>query len=123
MKQILIILACVLLLTGCTKTLKDEDVENAAATILDARSNGTKTKYSSDTLRKISEMLAFLSIASYVYIDSTDRAEDKYRLNLIMRHPNEKTLFYLQRSAGGAGTGTSKTKVNVIDEYRKIWEE
>ena len=40
-----------------------------------------------------------------------------------MRHPLEKTLFYLQRTAGGAGTGTRKMKVNVIDEYKKLWEE
>jgi len=103
--------------------LKDENVECITESILKARNDGIKTKYTSDALRKISEMLAFLAIASYVYIDSTDSKEDKYRLNLVMRHPKEKTLFYLQRSAGGAGTGTSKTKVNVIDEYRKIWEE
>ena len=104
------------------QSLKDEEVEDAVSAIMNARTNGTVTNYSSESLRPISEMLAFLSIASYVYIDSTDRT-DKYRLNLIMRHPKEKTLFYLQRSAGGSGTGTSKLKVNVIDEYKKIWED
>lgn len=103
--------------------LQDENIEQAANSIINYRKNENKISYSSDDLRKISEMLAFLSIASFVYIDSTDGNEDKYRLNLIMKHPKEKTLFYLQRSAGGAGTGTSKTKVNVLDEYKKIWED
>lgn len=103
--------------------LKDEECKTAVNKIIEARDNGEKETYSSDKVRKINEMLAFLSIAGYVYIDSTQSGEDKYWLNLVMRHPKEKTLFYLQRTAGGAGTGTSKEKVNVIDIYKNLWEE
>lgn len=103
--------------------LKDEECIDAVSKILEARDNEERQTYSSDKVRKINEMLAFLSIAGYVYIDSTQSGEDKYWLNLIMRHPREKTLFYLQRTAGGAGTGTSKEKVNIIDIYKNLWEE
>lgn len=102
--------------------LTNEDCSTAVTNILNQRKLST-VALSSGEVRKISEMLAFLAIAGYVYIDSTERGEDKYRLNLIMRHPKEKTLFYLQRTAGGAGTGTSKTKVNIIEEYKKLWED
>lgn len=100
--------------------LKTEDVRAAVKSIVSDREKAVSHSYSSDQLRKISEMLAFLAIAGYIYIDSTGTT-DKYHLNLVSRHPKEKTLFYYQRSAGGAGTGTSKTKVNIIDEYKKIW--
>ena len=103
--------------------LTNEDCTSVVNTILEKRSAGGDTPLPSGDTRRISEMLAFLSIAGYVYIDSTESSEDKYRLNLIMRHPLENTLFYLQRSAGGAGTGTSKTKVNVIEQYKKLWED
>lgn len=103
--------------------LTTEDCNAAVDKIIDAREAGNGSTFSSDKVRKINEMLAFLAIAGYVYIDSTERNEDKYWLNLIMKHPKEKTLFYLQRSAGGAGTGTSKEKVNIIDIYKKLWEE
>ena len=103
--------------------LKDEECIDAVSKILEARDNEERQTYSSDKVRKINEMLAFLSIAGYVYIDSTQSGEDKYWLNLIMRHPREKTLFYLQRTAGGAGTGTSKEKVNIIVIYKNLWEE
>lgn len=103
--------------------LKNENCEDAINRIIEARGKEEKQTYSSDKVRKINEMLAFLSIAGYVYIDSTQSGEDKYWLNLVMRHPKEKTLFYLQRTAGGAGTGTSKEKVNVIEIYKKLWEE
>lgn len=102
--------------------LESENVISAVSSIIDSRNNSMQYNYSSEQLRKISEMLAFLAIAGYVYIDSTGNI-DKYRLNLVARHPKEKTMFFLQRTAGGAGTGTSKTKVNVIDEYKRIWEE
>ena len=102
--------------------LTSEDCREAVREIIADRGNAPNPLPSGE-VRKINEMLAFLAIAGYVYIDSTDRKEDKYRLNLVMRHPKEKTLFYLQRSAGGAGTGTSKTKVNVIEKYKALWEE
>lgn len=102
--------------------LRNEDVCSAVESISAERIAGTQQSYTSDQLRKINEMLAFLAISGYVYIDSTENV-DKYWLNLIARHPKEKTLFYLQRTAGGAGTGTSKTKVNVIEEYKTIWRE
>lgn len=103
--------------------LATEDCEQAVNKIIEEREVGKRQSFSSDKVRKINEMLAFLAIARYVYIDSTESSEDKYWLNLIMKHPREKTLFYLQRSAGGAGTGTSKEKINVIDIYRNLWEE
>lgn len=102
--------------------LQNEDCQEAVKFIKEDRDNNVSNSFSSDKLRKINEMLSFLAIAGYVYIDSTD-GEDRYYLNLVMRHPKEKTLFYLQRTAGGAGTGTSKEKVNVIDIYKKMWEE
>lgn len=103
--------------------LTSEDCSQAVSKIIEAREARVQQSFSSDKVRKINEMLAFLAIAGYVYIDSTESGEDKYWLNLIMKHPKEKTLFYLQRSAGGAGTGTSKEKVNVIDIYKSLWEE
>lgn len=103
--------------------LTDENCAQAVRKIIDARESITQRSYSSDKVRKINEMLAFLAIAGYVYIDSTEGGEDKYWLNLVMRHPKEKTLFYLKRSAGGAGTGTSKEKVCVLDIYKSLWEE
>lgn len=103
--------------------LPSEDCSEAVDKIIDARAVGNGSAFSSDKVRKINEMLAFLAIAGYVYIDSTERNEDKYWLNLIMKHPKEKTFFYLQRSAGGAGTGTSKEKVSIIDIYKSLWEE
>ncbi|HHX59808.1 MAG TPA: hypothetical protein GX707_03575 [Epulopiscium sp.] len=103
--------------------LRDEDCRTAADGIIAERKAMEHENIANDKLRKINEMLSFLAIAGYVYIDSSEGREDKYRLNLIMRHPLEKTLFYLQRTAGGAGTGTRKMKVNVIDEYKKLWEE
>lgn len=103
--------------------LMSEDCGLAVSKIIEARETGIQQSFSSDKIRKLNEMLAFLAIAGYVYIDSTESGEDKYWLNLIMKHPKEKTLFYLQRSAGGAGTGTSKEKVNIIDIYKSLWEE
>ena len=102
--------------------LKNEECINAVSKIIKSRADGQQEKISGDTLRKINEMLAFLAIAGYVYIDSTN-GNDRYWLNLVMRHPKEKTLFYLKRSAGGAGTGTRKTSVNILDVYKKLWEE
>lgn len=104
--------------------LTNENCETIADQILRLRSE--RKAYgntSTDQLRKISEMLAFLAIGDYVYIDSTTGDDDRYYLNLIARHPKENTLFYLSRTAGGAGTGTSKTKFNIIDEYKKLWED
>lgn len=101
--------------------LINEDCGTIIETILQKRISKEVSPLSSAEVRKVSEMLAFLAIAGYVYIDSTE-SEDKYCLNLVMRHPKEKTLFFLQRTAGGAGTGTSKTKVNVIDYYKELWE-
>ena len=103
--------------------LTNEDCQPITTVILEKRTSGGESPLSSGETRKISEMLAFLAIAGYVYIDSTEPREDKYRLNLIMRHPKENTLVYLQRTAGGAGTGTSKTRVNVIEQYKSLWEE
>lgn len=106
------------------QVLENEDCVPAVTAILDDRKNKVDDKYSSDQIRKINEMLAFLSIAGYVYIDSTDKVQDKYWLNLIRRHPKEKTMFYLERSAGGAGTGTKKTKINIIEDiYKSLWED
>lgn len=106
------------------QSLTNEDCEPVAQQILDLRRKGQAYEdASTDQLRKISEMFAFLAIGDYVYIDSTSKGDDRYFLNLIARHPKEKTLFYLSRTAGGAGTGTSKTKYNIIDEYKKLWEE
>lgn len=105
------------------QALTSEDCNETAETILEQRGANKTLLFSSGEVRKITEMLAFLSIAGYVYIDSTDNTEDKYRLNLVMRHPKEKTMFYLQRTAGGAGTGTSKIRVNIIDIYKSLWEE
>lgn len=102
--------------------LTNEDCSSAVTEILNNRKDAL-APLPSEKVRKISEMLAFLAIAGYVYIDSTDGKEDKYRLNLISRHPKEKTFFFLQRTAGGAGTGTTKTKVNIIDIYKSLWEE
>ncbi len=103
--------------------LTDENCDKAVEEILDARAKGISDSVTGDTIRKINEMLAFLAIAGYVYIDSTEPGADRYWLNLIMKHPKEKTLFYLCRSAGGAGTGTKKTSVNVLDIYKSMWEE
>lgn len=103
--------------------LENENCEVAVSKIIESRQNGKQESFSSDKFRKINEMLAFLSIAGYVYIDSTSGNADKYWLNLVMRHPREKTYFYLQRTAGGAGTGTSKEKVNIIEKYKLLWEE
>lgn len=103
--------------------LNNEDCRGAVDEILKNRKGTSKSSFSNDDVRKINEMLSFLAIAGYVYIDSTENNEDRYRLNLVMRHPKERTMFYLQRTAGGAGTGTSKIKVNVIEEYKKLWEE
>lgn len=102
--------------------LVNEDCEDAVNNIYASRKTSNSLSLSSNEVRKINEMLAFLSIAGYVVIDSTE-AEGRYWLNLIMRHPKEKTYFYLQRSAGGAGTGTKKEKVNIIDIYKRLWEE
>lgn len=102
--------------------LVNEDCEDAVNNIYASRKTSNSLSLSSDEVRKINEMLAFLSIAGYVVIDSTE-AENRYWLNLIMRHPKEKTYFYLQRSAGGAGTGTKQEKVNIIDIYKRLWEE
>lgn len=104
------------------QNLTDENCDDVANLILQKRSAGNEPPLPSANIRKISEMLAFLSIAGYVYIDSTIKPEDRYRLNLVMRHPKENTLFFLQRTAGGAGTGTSKTKVNIIEIYKSMWE-
>lgn len=103
--------------------LTNEDCQKVTSLIIKKRQDGNAPILSSDKTRKIREMLAFLAIAGYVYIDSTDSIETKYRLNLIMRHPTEKTLFYLERSAGGAGTRTKKTKINIIDQYKSLWKE
>lgn len=103
--------------------LTDENCDKAVEEILDARVKGISDSVTGDTIRIINEMLAFLAIAGYVYIDSTEPGADRYWLNLIMKHPKEKTLFYLCRSAGGAGTGTKKTSVNVLDIYKSMWEE
>ena len=100
--------------------LSTEDSVKAARDIIKARSNAEANIYSTDDLRKISEILAFLSIAGYVIINDL-QGEIRYYLKLIARHPNEKTLFYLRRSAGGAGTGTKKVKINIIEEYKKLW--
>lgn len=102
--------------------LENENVSSAVESIIRERTVGTQQSYTNDQLRKINEMLAFLAIAGYVYIDSTGKF-DKYCINLIARHPKEKTLFYFERTAGGAGTGTSKTKINIIEEYKNIWRE
>lgn len=102
--------------------LVNEDCEDAVNNIYASRKTSNSLSLSSNEVRKINEMLAFLSIAGYVVIDSTE-AKARYWLNLIMRHPKEKTYFYLQRSAGGAGTGTKKEKVNIIDIYKRLWEE
>lgn len=101
--------------------LTDENPVKAVQEIIKARNTSEISSYSTDDLRKISEMLAFLSIAGYVIIDGT-QGDTRYYLNLISRHPNEKTLFYLQRNAGGAGTGTKKVKIDLIEEYKKLWE-
>jgi hypothetical protein len=104
--------------------LTSEDCNTVADMIISSRTSDSEPSEQSGDPRKIREMLAFLAIAGYIYIDSSERGEDKYRLNLIMRHPKENTLFYLQRTAGGAGTGTRKTKVNIIiDKYKKLWED
>ena len=103
--------------------LENEDCREAVERIMKNRKAGKARTRKGDSVRKINEMLAFLSIAGYVYIDSAKGEGDKYRLNLIMRHPKEKTLFYLERSAGGAGTGTKKTRANIIEEYKKLWED
>lgn len=100
--------------------LPNENYVKAVQDIMRARNESEIYPYNTDDLRKINEMLAFLSIAGYVIIDGT-QGETKYYLNLIARHPNEKTFFYLERSAGGAGTGTKKNKINLIDEYKKLW--
>lgn len=106
------------------QALEDEDCTPAIDGIIDDRKNNKKENYTSDQIRKINEMLAFLAIAGYVYIDSTESGQDKYWLNLTMRHPKEKTMFYLERSAGGAGTGTKKTKINIIEDvYKTLWED
>lgn len=106
------------------QTLEDENCDIAVNGILLDRKNSVELPYTTEQIRKISEMLAFLSIAGYIYIDSSESSQDKYWLNLVMRHPKEKTMFYLERSAGGAGTGTKKTKVNVIkDVYKTLWED
>lgn len=104
------------------QVLPNENVSEAVNGILASRQSESNDTYSSDQLRKINEMLAFLAIGGFIYIDSTG-GEDRYWLNLVSRHPKEKTLFYLQRTAGGAGTGTSKTKSNVIESLKSIWEE
>lgn len=102
--------------------LTSEDCTDAVKEIVEARKSSPKV-LPSESVRKISEMLAFLSIAGYVYINGTIEKEDRYYLNLISRHPKEKSLFYLQRTAGGAGTGTSKLKANIIEQYKSLWEE
>lgn len=102
--------------------LKNEDCNCAVIKILKARRQCKTGDLNKDILRKIHEMLAFLAIGGYVYIDSTTEKTDRFWLNLIMRHPKEKTYFYLQRSAGGAGTGTSKEKINIIEIYKNLWE-
>lgn len=103
--------------------LKSEEISSAAKEIMSDRSSGISPSIENAKLRKINEMLSFLAIAGYVYIDSTERRNIKYGLNLIMRHPWEKTYFYLERTAGGAGTGTKKLKVNILDMYKSLWEE
>ena len=104
--------------------LENENCKPAVDGIIEDRNKGVDENYSSDQIRKINEMLAFLAIAGYVYIDSTENGQDKYWLNLIMKHPKEKTMFYLERSAGGAGTGTKKTKINIIEDvYKTLWED
>lgn len=103
--------------------LTSEDCRQAVEKIHKARQDKHQFLLESAQVRKINEMLAFLAIAGYVFIDSTEKGNDKYWLNLIMKHPKEKTLFYLQRSAGGAGTRTSKEIVKVLDIYKSLWEE
>lgn len=102
--------------------LENEDCSYIIKTIHESRSKD-KESISSDNLRKINEMMAFLAIAGFVYIDSYKQKVDKYRLNLISVHPKEKTFFFLERTAGGAGTGTKKEKVNVLENLKKLWTE
>lgn len=102
--------------------LMDEDSTEAVKDIIDYRKK-VLDNLPTDTVRKINEMLSFLSIAGYLVVDSTDRNNIKYWLNLVSRHPNEKTLYFLERSASGAGTGVKKVKVNIIEQYKKLWED
>ena len=65
-------------------------------------------------------MLAFLAISGYVYIDSTKEKDDRFYLNLIDRHIKENTYYYLERTAGGAGTGQKKLKCNRLNEIKAL---
>lgn len=99
----------------------DKNYKKVAETIASTRKQDVEIEKLD--IRKINEMFAFLSIAGYVYIDSSVSKEDRYYLNLIARHPQEKTLFYLSRTAGGAGTGQKKERVNLIENIEKLLKE
>ncbi|MED1876668.1 hypothetical protein [Brevibacillus borstelensis] len=102
--------------------LSSEDEALAASKILENRLNPQPITSAQDK-RKIREMLAFLAMSEYVYIDSTDSRQEKYFLNLIDRHSYEKTYYFHTRSAGGAGTGQKKYKESKLEKIIKLWEE
>lgn len=98
-------------------TSEDQDV---SGDIVKFRETGGKLD--EQDYRKVREMLAFLAMSQYVYINSLYNPE-RYYINLLAVHPWEKTVFYLERSSGGAGTGQKKLKHSKLTQIKALWEE
>lgn len=66
--------------------------------------------------RKIREIMSFLTISGYVLHEG-----DTYALNLVRRHEYEKSFYYLERSAQGAGGGKKRYAENIIESIKNLW--
>lgn len=104
----------------CTLSQKAEDI---GTKILKDRSEPKPRTSSSsinkDDLRNIKDILSFLCIGEYLILDANS-TENKYWLNLCRKHPLEKTLFYLSRTASGGGMGKRSQKYDIVKELEEL---
>ncbi|MCM3382139.1 hypothetical protein [Shouchella rhizosphaerae] len=103
--------------------LKNESSEIAMNTLIDHRKKNILPPANNQDPRKVKEILFFLSMSKYVYIDTTTSSEEFFRLNLIDFHSKEKTYFFESRSAGGAGYGKKKFRESKLEKIKKLWKD